>query len=79
MFGELIEHTGTLYSEEYKQNFIANRVSAQVLAEPNKKYKFTLYINGQNISLWFKEQTGKLRQTLRQSIESPRKSKGFKL
>lgn len=79
MFGERIEHTGTLYSEEHKQNFLTNRVSVQVLVEPKEKHRFALYLNGQNISLWFKEQADKLRHTIRQPIQSHRKGKGFKL
>ncbi len=79
MFGERIEHTGTLYSEEHKQNFLTNRVSVQVLVEPKEKHRFALYLNGQNIFLWFKEQADKLRQTIRQPIQSHRKGKGFNL
>ncbi len=43
------------------------------------KYVITGQINKQPIGEWFKEQWEKLRRSLRQSAEEPRKSRGFKL
>lgn len=77
MLGEKIEHNGILYSEEHKRNFQADKITAQVLKSSNAdKSKLFLYIDGQSISDWFKEQFCKLRQT---PIRAQRKSSGMKL
>lgn len=80
MCGEKIEHSGTLYSEEHKLKFRADKVTAQVFKNMDvDKNRLFMYINGQNISEWFKEQFGKLHQAISQSAQSQRKSRGFKL
>ena len=35
MLGEKIEHNGTLYSEEYKRNFVTDKVTAQIVTNFN--------------------------------------------
>ena len=80
MLGERIEHNGILYSEEHKRNFQADKITAQVLKTSNAdKSKLFLYINGQSISDWFKEQFCKLRQTVSPPMQAQRKSNGMKL
>lgn len=80
MSGEKIEHSGTLYSEEHKRNFKAEKVTAQVFKNTDvDRNKLFLHINGQSISNWFKEQFCKLRQTVRSSMQTQRKNGGMKL
>lgn len=46
MLGEKIEHNGTLYSEEYKRNFVTDKVTAQIVtASTVGKNKLVLIIN----------------------------------
>lgn len=80
MCGEKIEHYGTLYSEEHKLKFRADKVTVQVFKNTDvDRNKLFMHINGRDISEWFKEQFGKLRQAIRQPARSQRKSEGFKL
>ncbi|MCM0239517.1 plasmid recombination protein [Bacteroides fragilis] len=61
MCGERIEYSGTLYSEEHRRNFKAEKVTAQVFKNTDvDRNKLFLHINGQSISDWFKEQFNKL-------------------
>lgn len=63
MLGEKIEHNGTLYSEEYKRNFVTDKVTAQIVtASTVGKNKLVLIINRKNVSDWFREQFSKLYQ-----------------
>ena len=65
MCGEKIEHSGTLYSEEHRRNFKAEKVTAQVLKNSDvDRNRLFLRIDGQSISDWFKEQFNKLRQNI---------------
>lgn len=74
-----LDYSGTLYSKEYNQKFAVSQVLARIVVNPTDNRKFALYINGQNISEWFKEQIDKFCQTLRQPLQSQKKSKGIKL
>ena len=79
MLGEKIEHNGILYSEEHKRNFQADKITAQVLKSSNAdKSKLFLYIDGQSISDWFKEQFNRIRPNMQVQKEQKR-GKGFKL
>lgn len=73
-----LEYSGILYSEECKQSFNALQVSVQIVVDPIDKRKLALHIDGKNLSEWFREQFDKLRQTIRQPIQS-QKCKGVKL
>ena len=65
MCGERIEHSGTLYSEEHRLNFKAEKVTAQVFKNTDMdRNRLFLHIDGQSISDWFKEQFNKLRQNI---------------
>ena len=79
MLGEKIEHNGTLYSEEYKRNFVTDKVTAQIVtASTVGKNKLVLIINRKNVSDWFREQFSKLYQRI-QLKEVQKRSKGFSL
>ncbi len=76
---EAIQCNGKIYSEEHKKKFEIKNDIFKVEKSPTDDGKLILTINKQPIGEWFKEQWEKLRQSLRQSAEEPRKSRGFKL
>ena len=79
MSGEKIEHSGTLYSEEHKRNFKAEKVTAQVFKNTDvDRNKLFLNINGQSISDWFKEQFNKLCRSMQPKQEQKR-NKGVRM
>lgn len=79
MSGEKIEHSGTLYSEEHKRNFKAEKVTAQVFKNTDvDRNKLFLHINGQSISDWFKEQFNKLCRNMQPGQEQKR-NKGVRM
>ena len=77
--GKPLFYEGELYSEEHKRMFSTERAGFQVVKDPKDKSKLALAINGQVIGEWFKEQFERLKQSMRQPIQSQRKSKGMKL
>lgn len=76
---EAIRCSGKLYSEEHKRKFEIKNDIFKVEKSPVDDDKLVLTINKQPIGEWFKEQWDKLRQGLRQSVEEPRKSRGFRM
>ena len=76
---EAIRCSGKLYSEEHKRKFEIKNDIFKVEKSPVDDDKLVLIINRQPIGEWFKEQWDKLRQGLRQSVEEPRKSRGFRM
>lgn len=76
---EAIRCSGKLYSEEHRRKFEIKNDIFKVGKNPVDENKLALTVNRQPIGEWFKEQWEKLRQGLRQSVEEPRKSRGFKL
>lgn len=76
---EAIRCSGKLYSEEHRRKFEIKNDIFKVGKNPVDENKLVLTVNRQPIGEWFKEQWEKLRQGLRQSVEEPRKSRGFKL
>ena len=76
---EAIQCNGKIYSEEHRRKFEIKNDIFKVEKNPTDDSKLVLTINRQLISEWFKEQWEKLRQGLRQPVEEPRKSRGFKL
>ncbi len=79
MCGERIEYSGTLYSEEHKRNFKAEKVTAQVFKNTDvDRNKLFLHINGQSISDWFKEQFNKLCRNIQPGQEQKR-NKGVRM
>ena len=78
MSGEKIEHSGTLYSEEHRRNFKAEKVTAQVFKNTDvDRNKLFLHIDGQSISDWFKEQFNRLKQPMQVKGEQ-KKSRGIR-
>ena len=76
--GREVTHDGTLYSEEHGRSFTARNVTAKIRQESVSK-RLVLYINQTPVGEWFKEQFERLKQSMRQPIQSQRKSKGMKL
>ena len=56
LYGQAVNYSGWLHSNEYKRNALANKVTAQVIRE--EKRNLFLYINQAPIAQWFKEQFG---------------------
>lgn len=76
---EAIRCNGTIYSEEHRRRLEIKNDTFKVEKSSVDENKLVLTVNRQPIGEWFKEQWEKLRQGLRQSVEEPRKSRGFKL
>ena len=76
---ETIKCNGKIYSEEHRRKFEIKNDVFKMEENPTDENKLVLTINRQPIGEWFKEQWEKLRQGLRESVEEPRKSRGFKL
>ena len=76
---EAIRCNGRIYSEEHRRKFDIKNDVFKVERNPTDNNKLVLTINRQPISEWFKEQWEKFRQGLRQSVEEPRKSRGFRM
>nr|WP_286073590.1 mobilization protein [Bacteroides intestinalis] len=76
---EAIRCNGKIYSEEHRRRFEIKNDIFKVEKSSVDENKLVLTVNRQPIGEWFKEQWEKLRQGLRQSVEEPRKSRGFKL
>ena len=76
---EAIRCNGKIYSEEHRRKFDIKNDIFKVEKSSVDENKLVLTVNRQPIGEWFKEQWEKLRQGLRQSVEEPRKSRGFKL
>ena len=76
---EAIQCSGKIYFEEHRRKFDIKNDIFKVEKNPTDDSKLILTINKQSIDEWFKEQWNKLRQSLRQSVEDPKKSRGFRL
>ena len=76
---EAIKCNGKIYSEEHRRRFEIKNDIFKVEKSSVDENKLVLTVNRQPIGEWFKKQWEKLRQGLRQSVEEPRKSRGFKL
>ena len=76
---EAIRCNGRIYSEEHRRKFDIKNDIFKVEKNPTDDSKLVLTINRQPIGEWFKEKWEKFRQGLRNTVEEPRKSKGFKL
>lgn len=76
-----MEYSGNLYSEEHKRGISVTNAIAQIkIVQDEKKQRFVLCINGENVFDWFKEQFNKLYQNLKPSIrQSAKKVKGMNL
>ena len=76
---EAIRCNGKIYSEEHKRRFEIKNDIFKVEKSSVDNNKLVLTINRRPINEGFKEKWEKLRQSLRQSAEEPRKNRGFRL
>jgi len=56
LYGQPINYSGWLHSNEYRRNVLADNVTAQVIRD--EKRNLFLHINETPITQWFKEQFG---------------------
>ena len=56
LYGQAVNYSGWLHSNEYRRNVLADNVTAQVIRD--EKRNLFLHINGTPIAQWFKEQFG---------------------
>ena len=56
LYGQRINYSGRLHSNEYRRNVLADNVTAQVIRD--EKRNLFLHINERPIAKWFKEQFG---------------------
>ena len=56
LYGQRINYSGRLHSNEYRRNVLADNVTAQVIRD--EKRNLFLHINERPIAQWFKEQFG---------------------
>lgn len=79
--GEPLSFTGKLYYPEHDQLFNVQDAKLQLFKENKDSDRLKLSINGTNIIDWFKEQFGKLRQTIKPHIKpvppTPKKGRGI--
>lgn len=54
LYGQAVNYSGWLHSNEYRRNALAKNVTAQV--KMDEKHFLILHINGIPIAQWFKEQ-----------------------
>lgn len=56
LYGQTINYSGWLHSNEYRRNVLADNVTAQVIRD--EKRNLFLHINETPIAQWFMEQFG---------------------
>lgn len=56
MYGQTINYSGWLHSNEYRRNALADNVTAHVISD--EKRNLFLHINEIPIAHWFKDQLG---------------------
>ena len=76
---EAIRCNGKIYSEEHKRRFEIKNDTFKVEKSSVNDNKLVLTINRQPISEWFKEQWERLQQAIRKSVQTEKKSRGFRM
>ena len=76
---EAIQCSGKIYSEEHKRKFEIKNDIFKVERNPIDDGKLVLTINKQPISEWFKERWEKLQQFICNSMQTEKKSRGFRM
>lgn len=71
--GESVIVSGKLHSPEHDQSFSVQNAKLQLVKERDNPGKIKLYINGQNITGWFRQMYQELKQPVRPHIRSPKK------
>ena len=76
---EAIRCSGKIYSEEHRRRFETKNATFKIEQSPVDGHKLMLTINRQPIGEWFKEQWEKLKQGLYNSVQTDKRSRGFKM
>ena len=76
---EAIRCSGKIYSEEYRRRFETKNATFKIEQSPVDGHKLMLTINRQPTGEWFKEQWEKLKQGLYNSVQTDKRSRGFKM
>ena len=76
---ETIRCSGKIYSEEYRRRFETKNATFKIEQSPVDGHKLMLTINRPPIAEWFKEQWEKLKQGLYNSVQTDKRSRGFKM
>ena len=76
---EAIQCSGKIYSEEHKRKFEIKNDIFKVERNPIDDGKLVLTINKQPISEWFRERWEKLQQFICNSMQTEKKSRGFRM
>ena len=76
---EAIRCSGKIYSEEYRRRFETKNATFKIEQSPVDGHKLMLTTNRQPIGEWFKEQWEKLKQGLYNSVQTDKRSRGFKM
>ena len=76
---EAIRCNGKIYSEEHRQKFDIKNDIFKVEKNPTDNNKLVLTINRQPIGEWFREQWGKLKQGLYNSVQTEKRGRGFRM
>lgn len=76
--GKEVLVTGKLHSSEHGKYFDVQDAKLQLYKGKNSPDKLHLFLNGQNIIDWFKEQFKKLHQSIRRPVIQPKQGGGIK-
>ena len=76
---EAIRCNGKIYSEEHRRKFDIKNDIFKVEKNPTDNNKLVLTINRQPIGEWFREQWGKLKQGLYNSVQTEKRGRGFRM
>jgi len=76
---EAIRCNGKIYSEEHRRKFDIKNDIFKVEKNPTDNNKLVLTINRQPIGEWFREQWGKLKQSLYNSVQTEKRGRGFRM
>lgn len=76
---EAIRCNGRIYSEEHRRKFDIKNDIFKVEKNPTDNNKLVLTINRQPIGEWFREQWGKLKQSLYNSVQTEKRGRGFRM
>lgn len=76
---EAIRCNGKIYSEEHRRRFEIKNDIFKVEKSSVDENKLVLTINRQPIGEWFREQWGKLKQGLYNSVQTEKRGRGFRM
>ena len=76
---EALKCSGKIYSEQHRRNFDIKDDILRVENDPDDESRLNLTINRKPIADWFREQWHKFRFGYQETINEPRKGRGFRL